>query len=162
MLIKITKECMNNNYLVRLFLIIAFSLTVTGCATIFSSSKQTISVQTIAKGKTVSGAQCQLTNLKGTYFLISPGTVTVNKANDPLIIKCEKDGFEPGIVNAVSSVGGAAMANILFLGLGTVIGGAIDAGSGAAFNYADLVTVALGEVQNIDNEGKPVIVPEKQ
>jgi hypothetical protein len=54
------------------------------------------------------------------------------------------------------------MANILFLGLGTVIGGAIDAGSGAAFNYADLVTVALGEVQNIDNEGKPVIVPEKQ
>ena len=153
---------MNHNYFVRLFLIIVFSLSLSACATIFSSSKQVLSVATIAKGKTVSGAQCQLTNSKGTYFLISPGTVTVNKANDALIIKCEKDGFEPGMVNAVSSVGGAAMANILFLGLGTVIGGAIDAGSGAAYNYADLVTVALGEVQNIDNEGKPIIVPEQK
>ena len=149
------------NGFVKLFSIVIFALILTACATIFSSTKQTLSVQTIAKGKMVSGAQCQLTNPKGTYFLISPGTVTVNKAYDPLIIKCEKDGFEPGLVNAVSSTGAAAIANILFLGLGTVIGGAIDAGSGAAYNYAELITVALGEVQNIDNEGKPVVVPPK-
>lgn len=144
------------------FLVIcSAALILTSCATIFSSTRQTVSVQTIAKGKPISGAQCTLTNPKGTYFLNSPGTVLIGKAYDPLVIKCEKDGYEPGLVTAASSTGGAAIANILFLGLGTVIGGAIDAGSGAAYNYADLITVALGEQQTIDNEGKPIVIPPK-
>jgi hypothetical protein len=145
----------------KLIVFFATCLFLTSCATIFSSSRQTISVQTIAKGKPVSGAQCTLTNPKGTYFLTSPGTVQVGKAYDPLVIKCEKDGYEPGFVTAASSTGAAAVANILFLGLGTLIGGAIDAGSGAAYNYADLVTVALGEQQAIDNSGKPIVIPPK-
>jgi hypothetical protein len=146
----------------KFFSIITICLLTTSCASIVSGTKQNISVQTIGKGKSINGAQCTLINPKGTYFVTTPGSVQVGKAYDPLNIKCEKEGFESGEVIAASTTGSAAAGNLLFLGLGTLIGGAIDAGTGAAYNYADLITVILGEKQTIDNEGKKINIPSKE
>jgi hypothetical protein len=56
-------------------------------------------------------------------------------------VRCEKAGFQPGITAAKSTTKGMAFGNILFGGL---IGAAVDAGSGAAYDYPSLIDVELG------------------
>lgn len=113
-----------------------------GCASITGGTNQVVSVETRDKGQAIAGAACTLTNPKGTFFVTSPGTVTIHRAYDDLNVKCEKEGFQPGMVSAKSSTKGMAFGNILF---GGVIGGAIDAGTGAAYDYPTLITVLMGE-----------------
>jgi len=121
-------------------------LSLTGCASIVGGSSQVVSVETRKGPDVLSGAACKLTNNKGTWFLTTPGTVTVHRAYDDLSIKCEKDGSEPGITTVKSSTKGMAFGNILF---GGVIGVAVDAGTGAAYDYPALITVAMGMTTTI-------------
>lgn len=118
------------------------SSALTGCASIVNGSNQVVSVEAIHKGLQVTGATCQLVNPKGTFYVTTPGTVTVQRAYDDMNIKCEKDGMQPGMVAAKSSTKGMAFGNILF---GGVIGAAVDAGSGAAYDYPTLIRVVMGE-----------------
>ena len=122
------------------FLLVALS--VTGCASITTGNSQVISVETRDKGQMVSGAMCTMTNPKGTYYITSPGTVTIRRAYDDLNVKCEKEGLQPGLLTVKSTTKAMAFGNILF---GGIIGGAIDAGSGAAYDYPPLVSVQMGE-----------------
>jgi hypothetical protein len=117
-------------------------VTLGGCASITGGTNQVISVETRDKGLAVSGAACTLTNPKGTFFVTSPGTVTIQRAYDDLNVKCEKEGLQPGLVAAKSSTKGMAFGNIIF---GGIIGAAIDVGSGAAYDYPSLVMVSMGE-----------------
>jgi hypothetical protein len=131
-------------------LALAVSLLSTGCASIVSGSNQPLSVETISSsGGAVSGATCRLTNNKGTWFVVSPGSVTVGRSGENLSVTCNKDGHEPGIVSAKSSVKGMAFGNIL---AGGFIGGAIDAGTGAAFDYPSLIQVLMGRTTTIGGE----------
>src|SRR5260370_39517607 len=104
-------------------------LSLTGCASMVGGSSQVISVETRKGPDVVSGAACKLTNNKGTWFLTTPGTVTVHRAYDDLSIKCEKEGIEPGILTVKSSTKGMAFGNILF---GGGIGAAVGQRTGAA------------------------------
>lgn len=61
----------------------------TGCASIVGGTSQVVSVETLDADRKVSGAQCSLKNPKGEYFVTTPGTVTINRAYDDLIVKCE-------------------------------------------------------------------------
>lgn len=116
-------------------------LALAGCASIVGGSNQVISVESRKGVDVVSGAACRLVNDKGTWFVTTPGTVTVHRAYDDLSIKCEKEGMEPGIVTVKSSTKGMAFGNILAGGL---IGAAVDMGTGAAYDYPALVTVSMG------------------
>ena len=114
---------------------------LSGCASIVNGTSQVISVQTVAENDSVPGALCVLANDKGTWLLRTPGLVTVHRAYGDLTIKCDKDGFEPGILAAKSHTKGAAYGNILFGGL---IGAGIDMGNGAAYDYPAFITVMMG------------------
>ncbi|HYD58768.1 MAG TPA: hypothetical protein VEC35_00335 [Noviherbaspirillum sp.] len=116
--------------------------TLTGCASIVNGHNQVVSVETRYKGQQVSGASCRLDNGKGTFYVTTPGTVTVHRAYDDMNVKCEKDGLQPGIAAVKSSTKPMAFGNVLF---GGVIGAAIDAGSGAAYDYPTLITVIMEE-----------------
>jgi hypothetical protein len=126
----------------KLLSLASLAFAVSGCASITTGHNQVISVETKDKGEAISGASCTLVNPKGKYFVTSPGTVTIRRAYDDLNVTCEKEGLEPGLLTAKSSTKAMAFGNILF---GGIIGGAVDVGSGAAYDYPPLITVLMGE-----------------
>jgi hypothetical protein len=125
------------------FITILFGSTLlTGCASIVNGTNQVVSVEARHKGTQVVGAQCALVNPKGTFYVTTPGTVTINRAYDDLNVKCEKDGMQPGMAAVKSSTKGMAFGNIIF---GGIIGAAVDTSSGAAYDYPTLISVIMGE-----------------
>jgi hypothetical protein len=130
-------------------------LALTGCASIIDGSTQVVSVETRRGTEVVSGANCQLTNNKGTWFVTTPGTVAMHRSYDDLNIKCGKAGSEPGITTVKSSTKGMAFGNVLFGLFGGPIGAAVDTGTGAAYDYPSLITVMMGAEKLI----APVAVP---
>lgn len=125
-------------------------LFISGCASVTGSTTQNISVQTRAPdGKEVKEAQCDLINKKGTYFLTSPGTISISRANDDLIVTCRKEGYENGRAGVVSNIKGSMFGNIL---LGGGIGAIIDHNNGSAYEYPSFVQIVMGSNITI---GKP-------
>lgn len=111
-----------------------------GCASIVSGQQQSLSVATQCRGASVPGAACKLRNDDGEWYLTTPGSVMVDRSGQALAVTCEKPGYLPVLVNRDSHAKGMAFGNILF---GGIIGGAVDMGTGAAYDYPALVTVEL-------------------
>jgi len=146
---------MNAN-LIRLFLSLPiFALTV-GCSSITGTTIQSVSVQTIdAVGKEVTGSACELNNNKGKWFVTSPGSTTITRSNDNLLVMCRK---EPGRASVVSATKGSMFGNIL---LGGGIGAIIDHNNGSAYEYPTFFQVQMGSSKLIDMtkpEGQQIVM----
>ncbi|WP_424067598.1 hypothetical protein [Paraburkholderia sp.] len=129
----------------------------TGCASIVGGSNQSVSVETrSATGEMIAGANCKLENPKGTWYVTTPGSVTIHRAYDDLSIYCTKSGEQPGIASAKSSTKGMAFGNILF---GGVIGAGVDVATGAAYDYPTLLTVQFGSTTTINTPAKDKAAP---
>lgn len=147
---------MGTHYIVRRVSIFAGILTmlaVGGCAAIVGGMNQAVSVDArTADGKTVAGADCTLQNAKGVWYLTTPGTLMVHRAYGDLSISCRKSGQPLGSSVATSSTRGWMFGNLLF---GGVIGVGVDIGTGAGYDYPDLITVpvrnAAGAFANLPN-----------
>jgi hypothetical protein len=120
----------------------AVSVLLTGCASIVSGSSQVVSVETKFKGENLTGAICRLENGKGIFFVTTPGTVTIHKAYADLLVTCNKIDTPEGLARVKSSTKAIAFGNIIF---GGVIGAGVDAGTGAAYDYPQLISVLMGE-----------------
>jgi len=126
---------------------------LSGCASIISGANQSISVSTPG----CEAAACELTNSKGTWFVKSPGSVTVHRAYGNLAVVCSKEGFGSASQSVASSTKAIAFGNILFGGL---IGVGVDVGTGAAYDYPVVISVPLacgeGDASaNADAAAKP-------
>lgn len=138
---------MNSQKFYKSVMLIVAVLTIPGCASITGSTTQNISIQTReANGKEVSEAKCELINKKGTYFVTTPGTISISRSNDDLQVTCRKDGFENGRVGVVSDTKGSMFGNIV---LGGGIGAIIDHNNGSAYEYPSFVQVVMGAFTNI-------------
>ena len=115
---------------------------ISGCASIVSGHNQSVSVETRQSGQAIVGANCKLSNNKGTWFITSPGSVTVSRSFEDMTVNCEKAGDQPGISIVKSSTKAMAFGNILF---GGVIGVGVDVATGAAYDYPPLITVEMGQ-----------------
>jgi len=113
-----------------------------GCATITDSKLQPVSVQTVVDSNELSGIGCTLTNDAGKWFVISPGSVTVQKSTGDMTVDCVKDELR-GRETVVSKAQGMVWANIIF---GGVIGYVVDRNTGAGFDYPNSITVFLKKV----------------
>lgn len=122
-------------------------LGLSGCASITGSKNQPLSVQAVYTGKSIEGADCTLTNDKGTWFAKTPGSVVVQKSGQDLVVKCDKEGIPSGSTTVASSANGGAWGNILF---GGIIGYAIDAGTGAAFDYPSSLAIQMGQIIKLE------------
>ena len=111
-------------------------LGLSGCASIVDGSHQVLSVVT----PNVEKANCTMTNNKGTFYVTTPGTVTVHRSYDPLHVDCTRAGYEDGLVVVKSSTKGMAFGNIL---AGGIIGAAVDMGTGAAYDYPQKIVVPM-------------------
>ena len=126
----------------------AVSTLGSGCASIVSGHNQSVSVETRSKeGQAVMSANCKLTNNKGTWFVTSPGSVTVSRSFEDLLINCEKENQLPGLASVKSSTKPMAFGNIIF---GGVIGAGVDVATGAAYDYPTMITVTMGQSAKVD------------
>jgi hypothetical protein len=125
---------------IRFAALAALGFALSGCATIVEGTTQSVSVTTTPE----QGAECTLANSQGTWFVASPGSVVVHKTKTDLDVTCKKPGYMPGHVIAPSHFGAMTAANLAGGVGGVVIGGAVDAASGANYSYDTPITVPLG------------------
>jgi hypothetical protein len=113
---------------------------VSGCASITSGKVQPVSVISTCDGEAVTGAQCTMTNDKGSWFVKTPGSVSINKAYGDMAIECKKGDKTKGVATFKSASEGAVWGNVL---AGGIIGYAVDAGTGAGFSYPPTMTINM-------------------
>lgn len=144
-----------------LIVVVASTTLASGCASIVGGTGQVVSVETHQAEHPVEGARCEMVNSKGTYYVTTPGTVTISRAYGNLNVRCDKDGMEAGKATVISATKPLAFGNILF---GGAIGVAVDTTSGAAYDYPELIRVSMGESTVLDARrgagSNPVIVNE--
>ena len=108
-----------------------------GCATIVHGTTQTVAINTPG----APGATCTLTSSSiGTQSVTTPGIVTLAKGSSSVAVRCSKECYNDGSGVLASNVDGIAAGNIVF---GGVIGGGVDAATGALNQYAPQVDVIL-------------------
>jgi len=112
---------------------------LSGCASITSGKVQPISVTTACDGEPINGAMCTLTNDKGSWFVKTPGSISISKAYADLTVECKKDKAQ-GVATFQSKSEGAVWGNII---AGGIIGYAVDAGTGAGFSYPPVLAVNM-------------------
>ena len=118
-------------------------LLVSGCASIENGSSQRLTVQALNEGVEVSGASCKLQNGKGTWFVTTPGLVTVNRAYGDLSVHCshEKHG---AVTTVVESSFEAWIELPDVLAVFSLISASVDAVTEAAYDYPRLISVEFG------------------
>ena len=120
----------------KALIILNYAILLSSCATIISGSTQAVSVDT----HPISGAQCNISNDDGKWYLAeTPDSVTVDRSYSDLSIVCEK-GNHTGSTSVKSKTKGIAFGNII---AGGIIGAAVDAGNGSAYDYPSLVNVKM-------------------
>ena len=124
----------------RLSMLAAASMMLTGCATIVNGSNQSVTVSTDPPG-----ASCKLARQAETVGAIpmTPGSVQVSKSKNDVVVTCEKLGYQTAVVSKSPSFGGATFGNIL---LGGGVGAIVDAASGANYTYPSEIHVAMAPV----------------
>lgn len=119
---------------------ISVLLLTTGCASITGSKNQPVSVTAICDAEQVQGATCTVQNDKGVAYVSTPGTAFVAKSTSDLTVTCTKDKVQSNPVIVRSTSNANIWGNIL---LGGPIGAAVDAGTGAGFDYPNAVNVTF-------------------
>jgi len=115
------------------------ALALTGCASITGKQLQQMTVTTTQHNKEVTGIGCTLSNDVGTWFVTSPGTTTVHKSTDAMIIDC-KHATLAGNSRVESSANTNVWGNVL---LGGVVGYVVDRQTGAGFDYPGSAVVSM-------------------
>jgi hypothetical protein len=134
----------NNPFVISFTLALALS----GCASVTGSPDQSVSIQTKEQnGQEVTGAACELTNKRGTWFLTTPGSIVIHRSNDDMQVTCKKEGLENGRVEVVSATKGSMFGNII---LGGGIGAIVDHNNGSAYEYPTLLEVIMGAYSKIE------------
>jgi len=126
----------------KTIMLIAVLSALTGCASIAGERLQPITVQTLHENQEVAGIGCTLTNDAGSWFVTSPGSVTVHKSTGDLAISCKKESLA-GNQTLVSKSNGAVWGNVL---IGGGIGYIVDRNTGAGFDYPATTTVMMRKV----------------
>src|SRR5205823_13999123 len=86
-------------------------------------------------------ATCKRSNDKGSWFVTStPGSVTVQRAYGNMTVTCEKGEYKSLPAQLASTTKAMAFGNIIF---GGIIGAAVDAGTGAAYDYPPAISINM-------------------
>jgi hypothetical protein len=122
-------------------LLILFTLSICGCASITGSKNQPLSVTATLEGKPVMGANCELLNDKGKWFVTTPASVVILKSYQDLSITCRKpETKKVGATTFQSKNETGVWGNLI---TGGIIGYAVDAGTGAGFSYPPTLNVPM-------------------
>ena len=139
---------MKHRQLAALTALAFLAMLTTGCATVTGGTTQDVSVKTQQDATDVAGANCALSNSKGSWTVTTPGTVSVHRAQDDLNIHCTKEGAGDVAMAIKSSTrkGAYYAGNLIMFGIvgGALITGPIDRATGAKYAYPDEIVVSFG------------------
>lgn len=125
----------------------ALLVLISGCSTITQSESQRVSVTTSHEGQPIEGADCSLTNDKGTWTTKAPSQIDVRKSGENLSVVCKKEGFIDGLLTVISRAAGSMWGNIIF---GGGIGAIIDHNKGTGYDYPNTLPVEMGKSNTVD------------
>jgi len=128
------------------------ALLIIGCATIIHGTRQNIAVSSVPSGAEVI--------VKGVHMGTTPAVIELKRNESNIILRFEKEGYEPVEVALNRSVDGWIAGNIIFGGL---IGLAVDFISGGAYKLSPSeVNAVLAELKkqgmNIEDLSKDGVV----
>ena len=125
------------NQYYRVINIVLGAFILTGCASVTSGPTQKITVDSGSD----CGSMCTLKNDKGLWTAqASEKVVTVNRSAEDLTVECT-NGHKSGTASVKSSMGGNVFGNALLPG--GLVATAIDCQNGSAYEYPEVVKVAL-------------------
>ena len=121
---------------------------LTGCASVTHGTTQNVKIETLSPaGKVVDGARCRVSNDRNDAEVRSGLTLPVRRSGENLSIECTQADQPPARGQAISRANIGMVGNVM---IGGVIGAAIDAGTGAGFNYPSWIQLIFGEVRSFD------------
>ena len=112
-----------------------------GCASVAEGSTQPIMVSTAP----VSGATCTLTNTRGKWSVVTPGSVVVQKSSSVIKADCVKDGWRDGIGYLTPRVPAMAQVGMVMPYVG-ILSAAVDGSTGAANEYPSSIEISMKAV----------------
>lgn len=156
--------------MIRTLCAVALLAVMSGCASVMNDTTQGMKIETKAEdGTLVAGAECKVTNDRGTISVKSGDTATVRRSHKDIEIVCvHPKKSDEAVARAVSRVNGAVFGNIL---VGGAIGVVVDHSRGTAYTYPTWVQLVFGKSllfdREVEDEGKPTpgadapLLPEK-
>jgi len=126
-------------------IVLALVCGLSACASIVGGTHQQLTVKTRSAGQDIVGANCTVSNQRGSQNVTTPGTVTVHRDSGPLDVHCAKDGAPVGEQEFDSSVRGMVWGNLVFGGLVGII---VDFSNGAARHYPNVLTIMSAGTQS--------------
>ena len=125
---------------------------LTGCASVTHGTTQNVKIETLSlAGKLVDGARCRISNDRNDAEVRSGQTLSVRRSGENLGIECTHAGQPPARGQAISRANIGMVGNVM---IGGVVGAAIDAGTGAGFNYPSWIQLTFGEVRSFDRSAQ--------
>jgi uncharacterized protein YceK len=127
----------------KVFGLISVLLLMSGCATITKDANQSVQIETYSKdNQAIAGVKCVAQNDRGQWSTAAPGTVSVHRSGENLLVNCEKEGEQPGKGTVVSRANGGMWGNLVF---GGGIGAIIDHNKGTAYSYPSWIRIIMGD-----------------
>lgn len=129
-------------------LVLTSSLCLGGCATLTTSSSQTVTLTTEPPG-----AACTFKREGEVIGIINPtpGSLTVRKSHSDIDVTCVKDGYVDAVGRVGSKFQAMTFGNILF---GGIIGIVVDAASGATAEYEANVAIRMTPAEFPSSEAR--------
>lgn len=93
--------------------LLALALLSTGCASVFLSSHDDLKVVTDPPGATAR---------VGELSVVTPGVLQVPRNRRPVVVRIEKEGYEPAEIPLRWTRSGAVWTNVVGIGVGAVVG----------------------------------------
>lgn len=123
--------------------LIAFAI-LSGCATIFTGTTQTIEVQAVDKNtnEPVAGVSCIIRDGEGLTHKVNgnPGSFLIKKGSGALVPTCKKEGYEQASYGVGEDFNNVAWVNVLFWP-----GFLVDIATGAIEEYPSHMTIIMEE-----------------
>jgi hypothetical protein len=119
-----------------------------GCTHIQTQPGQTIRVEVAdVDGRRLTGVECRLGNVRGTWSVVAPGEVRVSTAPSELTVTCLRPGSPDGFARLLASSVSVNPEKLADPGYVNVL---FDPVLNPSVAYADRVTVVLGKVVVVD------------
>jgi hypothetical protein len=123
------------NMLLRCAILAALVINIGGCANMVRGTTESVTVES----PNCPGATCTLQHKKGSWTVVTPGSVVIPRSDDPLRITCTKDGKTASMQSDSGVSAGAIVGDALLFG---VFSGA-NAITDAHREYPDKISVPI-------------------
>jgi hypothetical protein len=134
------------------FLLLAATVLLNGCATIYTDSTQSVTfITTCANSTRVVPAECAVIGPRGSQRISTPGVISLARTDTKLSVECDSPISGRGRAELAADANFKWTGNFApFVGgiAGGIVGGLVDAASGASNEFPRSITIQL----NCSNE----------